>query len=127
MAKLKGHIFSGLAPLFQCSMWSYAQRGTVLTVLEPPGSGRAPQRSTRKKTVREAEARHAGHPGMLGMEKPFGFLNAQWEALKAAMLPEDELYAFHSSPESWQARAGRRGFALVRNGKVVRRVVTILN
>jgi hypothetical protein len=47
----------------------------------------------RKTTVGEAEAQHSGHPDMPGMEKPFGFLNAQWEALKAAMLPGDELYS----------------------------------
>jgi hypothetical protein len=81
----------------------------------------------RKMTVGEAEAKHCGHPGMPGMEKPFGFLNAQWEALKAAMQPGDELYAFRSSPESWIARAGRDGFALVRDGKVVREVITMLN
>lgn len=43
------------------------------------------------------------------------------------MQPGDELYAFHSSPESWLALAGPGGFALVRDGKVVRQVVTILN
>jgi hypothetical protein len=77
-----------------------------------------------KTTVAEAESEHPGNPKM---EKPFGFLNAQWEALKSAMQPDDELYAFHSSPESWQALAGRRGYALVRDGKVIREVVTMLN
>ena len=43
------------------------------------------------------------------------------------MQPGDEIFAFHSSPESWRALCGRGGFALVRTGKVVREVVIILN
>jgi len=81
----------------------------------------------RKTTVAEAEARHPGNPDVPRLQHVFGGLHREWEALKAAMQPGDELYAFHSSPESWHALAGRRGFALVRNGKVVRKVVTLLN
>lgn len=81
----------------------------------------------RKTTVAEAEAMHPGNPDRPGREKPFGGVVREWEALKAAMQPGDELYLFHSSPETWRALAGRRGFALVRNGKVVREVVTLLN
>ena len=75
----------------------------------------------RKTTVAEAEAKYPGKPNVPGMEKPFGLINAQWEALKAEMQPGDD------PPESWQALAGRMGYALVRDGRVVREVVTLLN
>ena len=81
----------------------------------------------RKTTVAEAEAKYPGKPNVPGMEKPFGYINVKWEALKAEMHPGDELYAFRSPPESWQALAGRMGYALVRDGRVVREVVTLLN
>jgi hypothetical protein len=81
--------------------------------------------SWREMTVSEAEAAHPGRRP--GTEKPFGFNNAKWEALKAAMRPGDELYAFCTSPESWRARAGASGVALVREGKVIREIVTMSN
>ena len=57
----------------------------------------------------------------------FGGLNAEWEALKARMQPGDELWTFASSPESWRNLAGRAGIALVRNGQIVERLVTMMN
>jgi len=74
-----------------------------------------------KTTLEDAEARHPG------LQHPSSLLYRDWQALKAAMQPADEIFAFHSSPESWRALAGRGGIALVRAGKVVREVVIILN
>jgi hypothetical protein len=68
-------------------------------------------------TVSEAEAAYPGYPRKRGAEKPFGFENARWEALKAAMREGDDLYAFCTSPESWRALAGAAGIALVRDGR----------
>jgi hypothetical protein len=48
-------------------------------------------------------------------------------ALKTAIQPGDEPYAFNSSMASWQARAGRQGIALVRAGKVLTEIITKLN
>jgi hypothetical protein len=61
------------------------------------------------------------------MRKPFAGLNAEWEGLKARMQPGDELWTFASSPESWRNLAGRAGIALVRNGQIVERLVTMMN
>ena len=52
----------------------------------------------RKVTVAEAEARHPGNPDVPRLQHVFGGLHSEWEALKAAMQPGDELYAFESSP-----------------------------
>jgi hypothetical protein len=58
---------------------------------------------------------------------PFGHLNADWERLKASMLPGDEIWGFCSPPDSWQHLAGRAGYALVRDGQVIDCIVTMLN
>jgi len=74
-----------------------------------------------KTTLEDAEAEH---PNLL---RASSRLYPEWQALRAAMQPGDEIFAFFSSPESWQVLCGRGGFALVRAGKVVREVVIILN
>jgi hypothetical protein len=83
-------------------------------------------------TVEEAEHLHTRAPDersarvpVLG--KPFGFLNAEWEELKARMRPGDELWTFASPPRFWQHMAGRSGIALVRDKKMVCAVVTLKN
>ena len=72
-------------------------------------------------TIPEAEAEHM-HAG-----KPFGFMNDQWEQLKSEMLEGDELWDFSSPPETWAHLAGRAGIALVRDGKVIRSLITMMN
>ncbi|MBI1338103.1 MAG: hypothetical protein GC164_14250 [Phycisphaera sp.] len=51
----------------------------------------------------------------------------KWEAHKAKMRPGDELRVYASPLDSWQHLAGRAGIALVRNGRVVDDVLTMLN
>jgi hypothetical protein len=58
---------------------------------------------------------------------PFGFCNGEWEAMKAAMLPGDELWRFSSPSEDWERLMGWEGVALVRHGEVVSCVVTGMN
>ena len=85
-----------------------------------------------KVSVAEAEA---AHPGINDdrvarfpdAAKPFGFRHAQWEELKGAMMPGDELWAFTSPPDSWTDLAGRAGVALVRNGIPIKILVTAMN
>lgn len=87
---------------------------------------------SRKTTVEEAEA---AHPGVQDERtkrfpeaaKPFGFQHAEWEALKAEMKPDDELWTFASPPDSWKKLAGSAGVALVRDGKVIGSIVTLRN
>jgi hypothetical protein len=72
----------------------------------------------------ESPARLAQYPEL---RKPFGFLNARWEQLKASMQPGDALYEFCSDLNSWQTLCGRAGIRLVRNGKIVDGIVTTMN
>jgi len=61
------------------------------------------------------------------LRKPFGFLNARWEELKARMQMGDEIWTFRSPPETWQDLAGSAGVALVRENRVIDAVVTAMN
>lgn len=54
-------------------------------------------------------------------------LHADWEKLKSEMQPGDKLVGFTSPIESWQHLAGRAGIALVRDGKVIDAIVTMMN
>ena len=83
-------------------------------------------------TVAEAEAEHPGITdervrGVPETGRPFGFMNREWEDLKAAMQPGDELWTFSSPPKSWKDLAGRAGIALARDGVPIKVLVTILN
>jgi hypothetical protein len=83
-------------------------------------------------SVEELERRYAPQPDArakddLELLKPFGFMNREWEALKAQMQPGDELVMFASPPESWRKLYGRAGVALLRNGKLVDSITTVMN
>jgi hypothetical protein len=84
-------------------------------------------------TLEEIERKYTAKPDGLdsisaaALNKPFGYQNARWEALKARMQPGDELWTFASPADSWKHLAGRAGIALVRDNKMVDAIVTILN
>lgn len=87
-----------------------------------------------QKKISAAEA-EAAYPGVKDERsarvpeatKPFGFSHREWEDLKAAMVPGDEIWTFASPPESWRDLAGRAGVALVRNGVPVKVIITAMN
>lgn len=62
----------------------------------------------------------------LGRQKLEG-LSDQWEAMRQIMLEGDEVWEFCSDFDSWANLCGRAGFALVRRGKVIATIVTMLN
>jgi hypothetical protein len=79
-------------------------------------------------TVAEAEAAHLVSDPKLGPDPvPFGYCNGAWRELLAQMRPGDELREFCSSQESWDALAGRMGIALIRAGKEVASIDTMMN
>ena len=52
----------------------------------------------------------------------------RWErAFKARMTDRDELWEFDSPAEYWEGLAGREGVALVRDGRPIAHVVTVMN
>jgi hypothetical protein len=53
------------------------------------------------------------------LQKPFGFVNEEWEELKSMMQPGDELWEYCTSKESWNMLMGSAGIELIRNGEVI--------
>ncbi len=79
-------------------------------------------------TVVEAEAAHMVRLEKLGPDPiAFGFQNGQWREVLALLQPGDELWNYSSPSETWQNLAGRAGIAVVRDGKVVATLMTLMN
>jgi len=79
-------------------------------------------------TIDETEKEHMVNDKRLGRKPvPFGFQHEAWVHLKAKMQAGDELWEFSSSEESWKHLAGRAGICIVRQGKVVYSLVTIMS
>jgi hypothetical protein len=82
----------------------------------------------RKITVEEAEAKHMVLHDSLGKDPvPFGFINNDWNKLKQQMVDGDELWEYSSPADTWENLCGRAGIALVRGGKVVDAIQTVMN
>jgi hypothetical protein len=58
---------------------------------------------------------------------PLGPGHDAWKQLKASLQPGDALWTYCSPWESFKALAGRCGIAVVRNGRVVNALVTMMN
>ena len=83
---------------------------------------------TKYGSVKEAEAANMVTDARLGdAPVPFGFYNDAWNQLLSTMQDGDELWTFATSEESWEHLAGRAGVSLVRDGEIVRFVVTEMN
>ena len=82
----------------------------------------------KKTTVEKAEQANLVIDRRLGTKPvPFGFINARWEKFKAGIRIEDELWEFESSGESWEKLAGRAGFCIVREGRIIDAIITRMN
>ncbi len=82
----------------------------------------------RKTTVEEEERKHMVKNDELGSEPvPFGFINKRWLELKTQIQEGDELWEFSSSAESWKHLAGRSGLCIVRKGRIIASLVTLMN
>ena len=49
------------------------------------------------------------------------------DKLKLLMLPGDQLWSYSSPPETWNHIMGRRGIALLRNGRTIGQILTLMN
>lgn len=58
---------------------------------------------------------------------PFGFMNDQWRDFKSRLRKGDVIAFFRSDDESWEGLYGREGYAIIRDGKVVHIIITILS
>jgi hypothetical protein len=83
----------------------------------------------KKVTREEAEAEHSVVLGQLWWKRtvPFGHQNVFWQDLLSQMRDGDELWEYCTCQKSWEMLAGETGIALLRNGEVIGRVVTLEN
>ena len=58
---------------------------------------------------------------------PFSFINRHWITLKEKWQPGDVFMNYSTPEESWKLLFGRSGVALVRNGKIVDFLDTVVN
>jgi len=58
---------------------------------------------------------------------PFGGQNERWERLKASLQSGDQIWSFYSPPVTWEHCAGRSSIAIVREGRVVDCLITMMN
>lgn len=98
--------------------WFRARYAPVL----PPAPAYVPSVPTRREPSPEAASDH--YPPL---QHKVGLGHPDAAAVADDFQPGDEVWSFCSPPEDWQAKCGRKGVALVRNGVVVQSVATILN
>src|SRR5262249_307979 len=55
------------------------------------------------------------------------WIETKWNPFIAEMMPDDELWMFRRPTHTWANMAGRAGYAIVREGKIIRSLVTLLN
>ena len=83
---------------------------------------------TKKITINQAETDYLEQDDRISPKPvPFGFYNHHWNLLKAELRDGDELWLFSSPKETWQNLCGRGGICIVRDGEVVKTMVTVLN
>jgi hypothetical protein len=82
----------------------------------------------RRVSVEQVEAAHMVRHERLGTAPvAFGFDNGRWRELITQMQDGDELWEYTSPAETWANMAGRAGYALVREGKIVGQITTLMN
>jgi hypothetical protein len=86
-----------------------------------------PNELIRKVSIEEVEEnlRERSEPGAeLSLFVP---TREAWDDLLSQMLPGDEIWEFSSSPESWERLCGSAGLVLIRDGRKVTTLLTVIN
>ena len=91
---------------------------------EPVANPAKPSPVRKELPIEEIERKHTYPEDGRIPHVPFGFANASWVEFKSQIEPGDKIYSFESSPESWRILAGREGYILVRNEKVIATMIT---
>ena len=77
-------------------------------------------------TISEVESDHIpSQPERHG--SPESRVLREWENMKVRMLENDQLWYFISPTATWEKLGGRTGITLVRNGRPIEFVVTVMN
>jgi len=54
----------------------------------------------------------------------FGYNNARWLELKSMFQPGDQIVKYSSDKLSWNSLRGQRGYALLRSGCIINKLVS---
>jgi hypothetical protein len=57
----------------------------------------------------------------------WGALEKRWLEMKQQIQSGDELWQFTTPPKTWEHLYGRAGIALVRQGRIINSIVTVMN
>ena len=71
--------------------------------------------------MKEIESEWIGKPG------PCGVTSESWAELRSHTKKGDEIRAFSSPEDYWENMAGRAGYAVVREGRAIAGIVTMMN
>ena len=55
------------------------------------------------------------------------WFDENWNPFIACQLPGDELWRFRSPEDTWISFAGVAGYAIIRNGTIIRTLTTMMN
>lgn len=97
-------------------------RNRYAPILPPPPGPYVPEMPTKREPSPMAASDH--YPPLDGRVSR-GHPDAACFA--AEMLPGDKVWSFCSPEKDWRAKGGQKGVALVRDGKVVRSIVTMMS
>ena len=53
------------------------------------------------------------------------WIEMKWKPFVAEMMEGDELWRFRSPAQTWTNLSGRAGYAIIRDGKIIRSLVTM--
>ena len=82
----------------------------------------------RKTTIAKCEKNNLIEDERLGTSPvPFGFQHNEWLDFKSQIQKGDELWEFCSPMESWEHLCGRAGICIVRDGKIIDSIITVMN
>ena len=111
-----------LLPLLACGRPTAAP---TTDVARPNASGDPSRGWRRKLTIEEAEKESLITDSRLGANPVvFGFINKRWVEFKSNLEPGDELFKFYSPPPAKIGIHGLGGYEIIKNGKVIARLVT---
>lgn len=58
---------------------------------------------------------------------PFGLANDDWQDFKSRVQAGDEIHYVHAPPVRWASLSGWGGYVLVKHGRIIATMVTVIN
>jgi len=114
--------------------WTYARLEQVKTEQPfPPNDWLKKRVSISEVEIHGSTQPKEGSPTIIMLDDTFhrsecvSAGNKEWRRIKLRMVLSDELWTYSSPTDHWQRLAGRMGIALIRNGRSIGHVITVMN